>query len=114
MPAPEGTGNQAQRPLGKYIQQTVRQQFVPLAASCYDELLQKEPAAKGRLVLELEVVGDSSVGGVVNDVELGEGTSFGESDFTTCVRESLLSTVFDAPPEGQQSVTISYPLELAP
>jgi hypothetical protein len=114
MPAPEGEGNQAQRPLGKYIQETMQQQFVPLAGSCYEQLLERDPRARGKLVLDLEVVGDQSTGGVVNDVALGEGTTFQDEEFATCVSESLYSTVFDAPPDDEKSVTISYPIELEP
>ncbi|HEU4581540.1 MAG TPA: AgmX/PglI C-terminal domain-containing protein [Polyangiaceae bacterium] len=114
MPALEGSGNQAERPLGKYIRETVQQQFIPLAAGCYDELLRREPSAQGKLVLELEVVGDESVGGVVNDVSLGEGSTLSDPELETCVTESLYSTLFDAPPDGEHSVTITYPIELQP
>lgn len=114
MPALEGTGNQADRPLGKYVRETLQQQFIPLAGSCYEQLLQRQPQASGKLVLDLEIVGDGSVGGVVNDVTLGEGTTLDDEELATCVSESLYSTVFDAPPDDEKSVTVSYPLELSP
>ncbi len=114
MPEPEGQGNQADRPLGKYIRETIQQQFIPLAGSCYEQLLQRQPQARGKLVLDLEIVGDGSVGGVVNDVSLGEGTTLDDEELATCVSESLYSTIFDAPPDDEKSVTVSYPLELEP
>jgi hypothetical protein len=114
MPGLVGEGNQAERPLGKYIRDTLQRQFIPLASSCYDELLSRQPKARGKLVLDLEIVGDGSVGGVVNDVTLGKDSTFTDEEFSTCVRESLYSTVFDAPPDDEKSVTVSYPLELEP
>jgi hypothetical protein len=114
MPALEGEGNQAERPLGRYVQTTIRQQFIPLAVSCYEQLLERMPQARGKVVLELTIVGDSDVGGVVDDVQLGEGTTLEDEELSTCVSESLYSTVFDAPPEGEDSVTVSYPIELEP
>lgn len=114
MPGLEGEGNQAERPLGKYIHETLQRQFIPLAGSCYEGLLGRQPKARGKLVLDLEIVGDDSVGGVVNDVTLGKDSTFTDEEFSTCVSESLYSTVFDAPPQGEKSVTVSYPLELEP
>ncbi len=32
----------------------------------------------------------------------------------TCVRESMYTTTFDAPPAGQNSVTVTYPFSFAP
>lgn len=114
MPALEGEGNQAERPLGVYVRNTVREQLIPLATGCYEALLERAPDARGTIVLELSIVGDADVGGVVEQVDLGEGTSLSDAELASCVTESLYATVFDAPPQGEERVTVTYPIALEP
>jgi hypothetical protein len=115
MPSPVGSGNQASEAQGKYIQQVVREQFFPVAGSCYEALLARTPHAEGVVVLHLSIVGNDDLGGVVEHVEvLDEGTTLTDADFVTCVRESMYTTTFDAPPAGQNSITVTYPFSFAP
>jgi hypothetical protein len=114
MPSPVGSGNQKDQPLGQYVRRTVRQDFVPLAVSCYEELLASHPGVHGQLLLDVTIVGDRSVGGVVDAVELAPDSALTDERFTTCMRESMMAVVFDAPPAGKGRVTFKYPLELAP
>lgn len=114
MPSLRHSGNQATEPLGEYIRDLVRRDFVPMAGSCYEELLERQPHAAGKLVVDVVVVGDTSVGGVVDEVELGDDTTLTDEAFTTCVRESMMAMVFDAPPDGRGKLTFSYPFEFAP
>lgn len=114
MPAPEGEGNQVGKPLGNYIARVMQEQFVPLAVSCYEQLLERSPKAEGKVVLDFSIMGDPSVGGVVVDVSFGKATTIVDTEFATCTRESMLAVIFDAPPEGDGVVTVSQSFDLAP
>ncbi len=98
----------------KRVTQHMRQQFLPLAEQCYEGLLERDDQASGVVEMELTVVGDESVGGIVERARLGDGTTFTDADFRTCITESSFTTEFD-PPEGLDGkVTIVYPLRFAP
>jgi hypothetical protein len=96
-----------------YIRNAVREQYFPIARSCYEELLARQPKAKGRIMMSFAIVGDGDAG-VVDRVEFGEGTTMDDPEFTLCMRESMYSTVFEPPPSGTQETTVVYPLELDP
>jgi hypothetical protein len=114
MPTPEGSGNQVGTPLGDYVAAVMRDQFAPLATSCYEALLASDPVAEGSALLEFSIVGDRAVGGVVIDVALGEETTLQSAEFRTCVTESMYAVVFDAPPDGHPTVTVKQSFEFAP
>lgn len=115
IPGPVGSGNQAKEAMGQYIQEVVREQFQPVAGSCYEELLERKPDAAGDVVLELSIVGSDDLGGVVEEVQVQQdGTTFTDDEFLTCVRESMYTTTFDAPPDGKNSITVTYPFSFAP
>ena len=64
---------------------------------------------------DFSIVGNTELGGVVEKVEVHqEGTTLDDEEFVTCVRESMYTTMFDAPPEGQNSITVTYPFSFAP
>jgi len=114
MPAPAATGNQADKALGQYVARVMREQFVPLAGSCYEELLSRHPEARGNVTLKFSIMGDDAAGGVVVDAALGKGAKLGDEQFAVCVEESLYSVVFEPPPTGHPTVTVEQSLELAP
>lgn len=114
MPAAEGDGNQVGKPLGKYVDNLLKQQFQPVAEACYDELLSRSPSAAGSLVLNVKVVGDASVGGVIEEVEIAPESTLDDSELRLCLRESMFAMAFDAPPGGAGELTFSYPLQLSP
>jgi hypothetical protein len=114
MPAPVGSGNQAHEAMGKYIQETVHGQFYPMAGGCYDELLARQPKARGKLDLSIAVAGDPSVGGVVERVEVLPDSTLTDPSFLTCMTESMMAVQFDAPPAPSGRVDFVYPFELAP
>ncbi len=91
-----------------YIREVVREDVIPLARDCYNSVLEDDPEFGGKLVLDFEILGDESVGGVVDNVLPGEGTTVAHPDFVECMSESMMSVVFD-PPEGGGRVLISYP-----
>lgn len=84
-----------------------------MAGDCYRDLLAKAPTIRGRLVLSVTVVGDPSVGGVVESVKPADGTTLDDDAFTTCVVESMMSVDFAAPPGGNEFDFI-YPFEFSP
>jgi hypothetical protein len=97
----------------QYIRDAVRKQYFPIARSCYEELLARQPKAAGKVVMSFAIVGDGDAG-VVDRVELGDGTTMDDPEFSTCMRESMYSTVFEPPPPGAPETTVVYPIELSP
>jgi hypothetical protein len=110
--APAATEEGARR-RREFLQKAVREQYIPVAKSCYEELLARSPGAAGKVVLYFSIVGDEDTGGVVDHVETRDGTSFDDPEFLLCMRESMYSTLFDPPPNGAET-TVEYPLELSP
>jgi hypothetical protein len=98
----------------KRLRQQVREQYFPMVKGCYEALLEQSPKAAGKFVLEFAIVGDSSVGGVVDRVKLGEGTTLTDPELLECLTESLFATLFDPPPDGARETTVVFPIELAP
>jgi len=97
----------------EYIQRTMREQYYPVARDCYQELLGRQPTARGKVVLEFAIVGDGDAG-VVDRVELRDDTTFDDPEFTLCMRESMYTAVFEPPPPGANETTVVYPVELTP
>lgn len=114
MPEPVGDGNQSDKPLGAYIQRMMQEQFKPLASECYEQLRESSPFAEGNVSLQFSIMGDPAVGGVVVDVGFGAATTLNETEFATCIRESMYAAVFDAPPKGSKTVTVKHSMEFSP
>jgi hypothetical protein len=114
MPAPVGSSNQANEALGRYVQDRITKDFFPMGASCYQELLTKLPGARGKIVFDVTIVGNTSVGGVVDAVEVNEESTLKDEKLVVCMRESMFGMPFDAPPAEQEKVTFTLPIELSP
>jgi hypothetical protein len=97
----------------KYIQARVREDLFPLALDCYSDALKRSPKLAGKLVVYFRVIGDHKVGGVVDEAKLVDGTTIDDREMQTCVRESMMSVSFDAPPHDGE-LTVVYPIEFAP
>lgn len=97
-----------------YIQEVFREEMFPLLRKCYEGALLQQPKLGGRLVLSFSIVGDPSVGGVVEDADIAEESSLQDEEMRTCVRESLMTLTFDKPPSGGGYVTVKYPVEFSP
>lgn len=99
-------------PLGslskEYIRDTVAEDVVPLVRECYNNLLEKDPEIAGRMVMQFAIMGDESVGGIVDEMEFAEESEIQDEDFRECVSESMMSTVFEPPEEGGK-VIVKYP-----
>lgn len=111
--APLATTPEKEERRRQYIRDAVREQYFPIARSCYEELLARQPKAAGKVVMSFAIVGDGDAG-VVDRVELSDGTTMDDPEFTTCMRESMYSTVFEPPPAGASETTVVYPITLDP
>jgi hypothetical protein len=97
----------------EYIQARIRRDFYPLAISCYESALARQPTLGGRIVVDFMIVGDAKVGGIVDQAEINPRSDIEDAEFRTCLRESMLSMVFEAP-ENDGWVTVTYPFVFAP
>lgn len=96
-----------------YIQQVIREDFFPMAKGCYEDLLRTNDAAGGKVFAKFKIVGDEKVGGILDDVEIETEGGLGDEKFVTCMRESLSSIAFEAPPK-KGWVTVTYPILMTP
>jgi hypothetical protein len=67
----------------------------------------------GTLSVFFRVIGDRKVGGVVDEARMTDETTIADPEFQTCVRESMMSVSFDAPP-GDGEITVVYPILFSP
>jgi hypothetical protein len=109
---PPPTADDARR--REYIRRTMREQYFPVARDCYQELLERQPTAGGRVVLEFAIVGDGDAGVVDRVEQRDDETTIDDPEFTLCMRESLYTAVFEPPPPGASETTVVYPVILAP
>jgi hypothetical protein len=96
-----------------YVQKRIREDFLPMAKECYDAALERDGGLSGRMVFQFVIVGDESVGGVVESAELDPSSTLDEGELVTCMRESLLSVTFPPPKRGGR-VTVTFPFTLSP
>jgi hypothetical protein len=96
-----------------YIQERMREDFKPMAAKCYEELLARAPDAGGTAKLAFTIVADDELGAIVEDVSLGEGTTLTDTSFATCLTESM-TTVRFAAPKTSGKTTVHYPFLFSP
>jgi hypothetical protein len=96
------TGNHA------YLTRVMSQELMPLADECYDLARAQRPELAGMLVLDVEILGDEELGGVIDSVVPGAANELVDPGLLECVRESLLSTVLP-PPElgGRDQIALS-------
>lgn len=91
-----------------YIQSVVTEDLVPIAKECYESALADDPELGGKMVVRFSIVGDPSVGGIVEDAVLDESSTLRHPALSECMTESTASLLFD-PPEDGGSITVSYP-----
>jgi hypothetical protein len=96
-----------------YIQKRVREDLFPLAKDCYADALKRDPKVAGTLSVFFRIIGDRKVGGVVDEARMTDDTTIADPELQTCVRESLMSVSFDAPPDDGE-VTVVYPIRFSP
>lgn len=105
-----------------YLRARIREDFLPMAQQCYAQWEHRAGGAPaGRVVTDFVIVGDEHVGGVVDEVTLDSGDHdagadaavFGDGDFQTCLRESMMAMAFQPPP-GRGRLRVRYPFRFAP
>jgi hypothetical protein len=96
-----------------YVQERIREDFVPLAKQCYDAALERDAAGAGKLVMSFNIVGDDDVGGIVESADSTEDSTLTDPELLYCMRESMLSMTFE-PPKNGGSVTVVYPFVFSP
>jgi hypothetical protein len=100
--------------LRRYIRDRVRSDFMPLGGSCYEAALAKDKTLGGRVTIKFRIVGDKSVGGVVDEAEIDrDASTIDDRGLLECLAQSMQSVVFDAPAKGGY-VTVDYPFEFSP
>ena len=114
MPAPIGSGNQVNQELGRYVRDMMAQQFLPMGRACYEQFTPEGSKLRGRVILDVTIVGDEAVGGVVDEVTVSPESTLDDSDLVSCLRESMMAMMFRAPPRGSRKVDFTLPLDFAP
>jgi hypothetical protein len=113
--APPSRGQRATNDVeefGRFVAQAIREDFVPMARECARDLARRKPGSHGSATVAFELLGDTKIGGVVNEAEvLKEGSTLRDPDFETCVRESMYGVYFDPPPAGGRA-TLRFPVTL--
>ncbi|MFO0636313.1 MAG: AgmX/PglI C-terminal domain-containing protein [Nannocystaceae bacterium] len=95
-----------------YIQARIKEDLVPLAQECYESALEDDAAVAGKLTMHFDIIGDESVGGVVDGAEIDPSSEIEHPALLECMRESMMSLSF-APPEGGGTVSVTYPFVFA-
>ncbi len=91
----------------------LQEDVMPLADECYEQALERDPSIAGGLGLQFAIIGDEDVGGLVESVELEDGSDIQDPEMLECMRETLLSTIFPAPDDsGETDVRLT--LEFSP
>ena len=82
------------------LMDAVSKDLMPLADECYEAAVERDPSIAGMIDINLEVVGDEEVGGIVESFELGDENEIRDEQMIECIRETTLSTLFPAPEDS--------------
>jgi hypothetical protein len=96
-----------------HMVKVMNEDLMPLVDECYALARETQPELTGMLVLDVEMIGDEDIGGVIETAELGQGNEIVDPALVECVQESLLSTTLPPPPEGGRDA-ISLQMRLEP
>lgn len=92
--------------------EAVSKDLMPLADECYEAAVERDPSISGMIDINLEVVGDEDVGGIVESFELGGENEIQDEEMIECIRETTLSTLFPAPEDsGRQGARLTLRFE---
>ena len=86
---------------------TINDDLMPLADECYEAARETDPELAGMLDIHFNVIADEDIGGLVDDVGLGEENEVHNEGMVECVRESILSTFFPSHETGEQGVRLT-------
>lgn len=95
-----------------YIREQVRV-VLPLLQECYEQALERSPAAGGKVTVTFTIAGEPELGGAVEASDLvKDKTDVSDPEFTECVTETMFAAQFK-PPQGGGSVEVTYPFQFA-
>lgn len=103
----------------RFIRDRIREDFLPMAQTCYESLLGRRAGVEGRVLIEFEIVADAQYGGLVEEARFVPDDAsvpdagVWEGEFLSCMRESMTTVAF-LRPEGSGRVTVRYPFVLHP
>lgn len=83
-----------------YLTRVMSQELIPLADECYAMARERAPELAGMMELDVALVGDEDVGGVVESVEVSANNKIKDPELLECVRESLMATTLPPPEQG--------------
>ena len=96
-------------PLSKEGIRGAVEEVLPHVRACYDQALTEVPDLEGKLVVSFRIVDEDGLGQVweagIDDDRLDDGP------VADCVLDAMEALQFDAPPDGELSVT--YPIVFA-
>ena len=89
----------------------MNEELMPLADECYALARDTNPELEGLLVLDIDIIGDEEIGGVIEAVRPGEANELVDPILLECMRESLFATTLPQPEEsGRDAISLSMPL----
>jgi hypothetical protein len=83
-----------------HMVKVMNEELMPLVDECYALAHETQPGLMSMLVLDVEMIGDEELGGVVESVNVGQGNEVADPALIECVQESLLGITLPPPPEG--------------
>ena len=108
-PLVDRSGNHA------YLARVLSEELLPLVDECEQLARAKQPGLAGLLNLNVEILGDEELGGVIDSLETAADNEVADPGLIECVRESLLATVLPAPDQGgRDSVMLSLRIGAEP
>jgi len=106
-PQPSSRGNREPNDLeefGAFVSQAIKEDFIPMARACSKELASRKPDAGGSTRVAFKLLGDKTIGGVVDEAHIdGDKSTLVDDKFETCIRESMYGVYFDPPPFGGEA-----------
>jgi hypothetical protein len=114
-PAPgEGITDRSGGRLGPYVA-VINSDLLPLAEECYALAQENNPDLRGMLDLDVEIIADEEIGGLVESVALGHENEIDDPTLLECIRETTLSTIFPAPERsGREGMRLTLRFEPDP
>lgn len=101
------TGNHA------YLARVLSEDLLPLVHECEALAREQHPELAGMLVLNVDILGDEQIGGVIDTLEPAPTNTIDDPGLLECVRESLLATTLPAPDQGGRDA-VALSLRIGP
>lgn len=97
-----------------YLMKVMNEELMPLADECVQMAQERRPELAGLLAVDVNLVGDEDVGGVVEEVAASGLSELKDAELIECVRESMLAVTLPPPPQGgRDAFMLSIPVEPA-